>query len=259
MKLIHSMAVVILSLAVCQAQNSHSLKRQPTDAYTLQLISLLSGLQKNPWQGWKADTVVVVRYLGDDGRASKPLAYVQPDLVYRILEADKLFIRTQVLNGKVYRQDFLVKDQTGLEAASPNAKGTPAAEMELDGFKLPVLLFESRLDEFPGGSWITREWALAGHPSILLRKEVNGVGWRVTSAKVLKKIGEREFLCVEIRERMSIYSDGHIDVVTTRYLSPEVPGHLVEEIQEFSRIGKKQERLAPHMVIHQKVVEVKLQ
>ncbi len=259
MKVIHAITVVLLSLTLCQAQNSIAPKGAPDDAYTRRSVHLLTGLQRNPWQGWKAGTIVVVRYLGDADPVAKPFANVQPDMVYQILEADKLFTRTQMVKGKPIRQDFLVKDQVGIEAASLVAKDTGATDIELDGFVLTSLLSISLMREIPGGSWTTKEWSLASHPSILLRQEVNGVGWSVTSARALKKIGEREFPCVEIKKRMRIYSGGQMDVLTTQYLSPHVPGHLVEEIQEFFKVGKKQERPTPYMVIHQKVVEVKIQ
>jgi len=258
-KVINALGAVLLSLTLCQAQNSPGPRVAPDEPYIRQLAHLLTRLQKNPWQGWRAGTVVVVRYLGDDDPATKSFAYVQPDMVYQILETDKLFIRTQAVKGKPIRQDFLVKDQVGLAPANRAAKNAGVTDIELDGFTLAGLLSVLMREEFPGGSIITREWSLASHPSILLRKEVNGVGWRVTSARALKKIGEREFLCVEIKQRMRIFSGGPMDVMTTQYLSPDVPGHLVEEVQEFFKVGKKQERPAPYMVIHQRIVELKVQ
>jgi hypothetical protein len=92
----------------------------------------------------------------------------------------------------------------------------------------------------------------------LLRQETNGEGWVVTSAKASKKIGEREFECVEIKRRMRFYSGGPMMHVSTQYLSPEVPGHVVEEMEEFYRVGEKGV-LTPDMVVHQKVVELKIQ
>jgi hypothetical protein len=248
--------VVLLSPILCRAQDGRDVRRAPDEAYTARLVRLVEALQKNPWRGWKAGTVVVVRYLGDSVNGMN--ARVQPDLVYKILEADKLFQRTQELNGKSFLQEFLVKDQTGLAAASAWAKDAVAADVELDGFTLDALSSESHMEEFPGGTRITKEWSLAGHPSILLRQETNGEGWRVTSVQSSKKIGEREFACVEIKSRMRFYSDGPMMHVATQYLSPEVPGHLVEEIEEFFRVGDKG-ALTPYMVVHQKVVEVKVQ
>jgi hypothetical protein len=58
-------AVLLLSSALCRAQDGRDIKSAPDEAYTARLIRLVEGLQKNPWRGWKAGTVVVVRYLDD--------------------------------------------------------------------------------------------------------------------------------------------------------------------------------------------------
>ena len=253
------LAVVLwLSPPPCRAQGVRDAERAPDEAYTARLVRLVGGLQKNPWRGWKAGTVVVVRYIGDD--ASGTNARAQPDTVYKVLEADKLFEVTQEFKGKRFRREFLVKDQPGLPAARVMLKdeGAGAADLEVDGYTLNALLSESRLEEFPGGTWVTREWFLAGHPSILLRQETAGEGWRVTSAKVSKKIGGREFECVEIKSRMRFHSRGTMEDLTTRYLSPEVPGHLVEEVKEVFKVGEKGV-LTPYMVSHLKAVELKIQ
>ena len=259
MKVIYALTIVLLSLTLCQAQNSNGPRRAPDEAYTRQMVRLLTGLQKNPWLGWESGTEVVVRYFGDSNPAATPRALVQPDLTYKVMEADKLFARTQLFKGKLTRQDFLVKDQVGLDAAWPRVITPSTTDVEIDGFTLTCLLSELVVTEFPGGTRVTKEWTLASHPSIVLRKEVNGVeGWRVTSARAIRKIGEREFACVEIKERMRFYHHGPIDVITTRYLSPDVPGHLVEQIEEFFKVKKNQVSPAPYMVVHQKVVELKL-
>lgn len=259
MKVIYALTILLLSLTLCQAQNNSGPRRSPDEAYTRQMIRLLTGLQMNPWLGWESGTEVVVRYFGGGNPAATPRALVQPDLAYKIIEADKLFIRTQLFKGKLIRRDFLVKDQAGLDAAWPKVINPSTTDVEIDGFTLTCLLSELAVTEFPGGTSVTKEWTLASHPSIVLRKEVNGgPGWRVTSARVTKKIGEREFPCVEIKRRMRFYHHGPIDVITTQYLSPDVPGHLVEQIEEFFKVKKKQVSPAPYMVVHQKVVELKL-
>jgi len=205
-------------------------------------------------------TEVVVRYLVDGNAAGIPLGHAQPDLVYKVIEADKLLIRTYVFKGKPSRQDFLVKDQVGLEVAWPRLINPSTTDLEIDGFTLKCLLSESTLREFPGGSMITKEWTLASHPSIVLRKDVKGgPGWKVTSTRVIKKIGDREFRCVEIKKWMRFYSQGPNDAMTTQYLCPDVPGHLVEEIQEFFKVKKGHRSSAPFQIVHQKVVELKLQ
>lgn len=73
-----------------------------------------------------------------------------------------------------------------------------------------------------------------------------------------KKIGDREFECVEVKRHMRFYSDGLMRALTTQYLSPEVPGHLVEEMEEVFKVGRGGE-LTPSTFAHQKVVELKIQ
>lgn len=255
MKVVLAVALM-LSPGLCRAQEGGATKMAADGAYTARLVRLVEGLQKNSWHGWKAGTVVVVRYLGDAVNGTN--ARVQPDLVYKILEADKLVERTQEYKGKFYRQEFLVKDQTGLATANKWAKDAVAADVLIDGFTLDGLLTTFSVEEFPGGTRTTEEWSLASHPSILLRQEANGEGWRITSAKASRKIGEREFECVEIKRRMRFYSDGPMMHVSTQYLSPEVPGHFVEELEEFYRVSDKGV-LTLDMVVHQKVVELKIQ
>src|SRR5688572_22431102 len=116
MKVINAFTIVLLSLILCQAQDSNAPQRIPDDDYTKRLVRLLTGLQENPWQGWESGTEVLVRYLVDRNPAGIPVGYAQPDLLYRVVAADKLFIRTHVFKGKPRRQDFKVKDQVGLDA-----------------------------------------------------------------------------------------------------------------------------------------------
>jgi hypothetical protein len=259
MKVIYALTLLLFSLTLCQSQYRNS-AQGPDEAYTRELVRLLTGLQKNPWLGWESGTEVVIRYLVDSNASGIPLGHPQPDLVYKVIETDKLFIQTYVFKGKPGRRNFLVKDQVGLEAAWSRVGEQSAADLEIDGFTLTCHLSELTMTEIPGGTRVTKEWVLASHPSVVLGKEVKGgSGWRVTSARVIKKIGEKEFPCVEIKKWLSIYSHGQIDVITTQYLSPNVPGHLVEQIEEYFKVKKKQRSSAPYMVVHQKAVELKLQ
>jgi hypothetical protein len=260
MKVIYALTIMLFSLTLCHAQDSNGPRRVPDEAYTRQLIRLLTGLQKNPWLGWESGTEVVVRYLVDSNAAGTPLGHAQPDIVFKVIEADKLLITTQVYKGKPIRRDFLIKDQPGLDAAWPRVIDPSTTDLEIDGFTLSCLLSELTMREFPGGAMVTKEWKLASHPSIVLRKEAIGSnGWRVTSAQVIKQIGEREFTCVEIKKWMRFYHHGPNDAMTTQYLCPDVPGYLVEEMQEFFKVKKEQRSSAPYQVVHQKVVELKLQ
>lgn len=226
--------------------------------YTRELVTLITGVQKNPWRGWGAGTEVTVRYIVDRNAAGKPLGKEQPDLVFKVTEADSLFEIIQVVKSKPVITEFFVKDQEGLAVASRRITEPTSADLEIDGFKLACLVTEMVSREIPGGASVTKEWSLAGHPSIVLRKEVNGEGWRVTSVRVKKTVGDKDFSCVEIKKSMRFFSDGPSEAVTTQYRCPGVPGHVVEEIQEFFKIKKEQRSSTPFQVVHQKVVEIKL-
>jgi hypothetical protein len=248
----------LLSVTFCRAQAVGAQVSEPE--YTKELVTLITGLQKNPWRGWPAGTEVTVKYIVERDAAGKPLGKEQPDLVYKVTETDKLFEITQVVKSKPVITEFFVKDQEGLAVASRRVTEPTRTELEIDGFKLACLVSEMEFREIPGSNRVTREWVLASHPSIVLRKEVNGEGWRVTSARVKKTVSGKEFSCVEIKKSMRFYSysDGPGESVTTQYRCPGVPGHVVEEIQEFFKIRKEQRSSTPFQVVHQKVSEIKL-
>ena len=260
MKVIYAIGTVLLSLTLCPAQNSNNPERAPDEAYTRQLVRLLTGLQKNPWSGWKTGTVVVRRYLGNNDPAVKPYAYGQPDLVFQVLEADRLVAVTQVVKGKPHRQEHSVKDQGGVDKLMIEAEEATAARLELDGFTLACLYWEwPSLTIHDAPSTVTlKEWRLASHQTLLLRKESSGTTWEVASVRVARKIGGREFQCVKTIGKTSIYVDGPMEVITTQYLSPDVPGHVVEQVEEFYKVDKEGKERVPHMIIHQQVMELKL-
>lgn len=249
--------LALLSLVPSCAAQAGSVPASEAE-YTRELVTLITALQKNPWRGWGAGTEVTVRYIVDRDAAGKPLGKEQPELVFKVTEADKLFELTQVVKSKPVITEFFVKDEEGLAVASRRVNEPTSAELEIDGFKLACLLTKTVFREIPGGARVTMEWFLASHPSIVLRKEVNGEGWRVTSARVKKTVGDKEFSCVEIKKSMRFYSDGPGESVTTQYRCSGVPGHVVEEIQEFFKIKKEQRSPTPFQVVHQKVSEIKL-
>jgi hypothetical protein len=256
LKALVALPPLLFAVTLCRAQVG-SLPAADAE-YTRELVTLITGLQKNPWREWGAGTEVTVRYIVERDVAGKPLGKEQPELVFKVTEADKLFEITQVVKGKPVITEFMVKDQEGLAVASRRITEPTTAEMEIDGFKLACLLTRMEFREIPGAASVAREWLLASNPSIVLRKEVNGEGWRITSARVKKTVGDQEFSCVEIKKSMRFYSDGPSESVTTQYRCPSVPGHVVEEIQELFRIKKEQRSPTPFQVVHQKVVEIKL-
>jgi hypothetical protein len=246
---------LLLSLTLGHAQETRA--PAANAEYTGELVRLLTGLQKNPWLGWSAGTEVTIRYFVERDAKGKPLGHKQPDLIYKVIDTEKRFEITQQVNGKLTRREFLVKNEQGLDIAGPRLTDPASVEYEMDSFKLPALMTEIVLTEIPGSRWITNEWVLASHPSIVLRKEVNGNGWKVSSARVTKTVGGREFSCVKIKKRMFFYHQGPAELATLQYLCPDVPGHMVEEIQYFVKIKQGPEGDTPFQVVHKKVVEIK--
>lgn len=202
MKVIFAIATVLLSLTLCRAQISDDPKRAPDDAYTQELVRLLTGIQKNPWSGWKTGTVVVRRYLGNSDPAVKPYAYVQPDLVFQVLEADKLVAVTQVVKGRPHRQDHSVKDQGGVDNLMIKAEDATAARLEVDGFTLACLFWEGPSLTIHDGSNFPalKEWRLASHPALLLRRDgpmpsgLFEVGERIGTTRVGNADLERDLI-----------------------------------------------------------------
>ena len=259
MKIIYVIATILLSLSLCRAQ---SINPKPTldEAYKQELVRLLTGLQKNGWSGWKTGTVVVRRYLGNNDEKVKPFAYAQPDLVFQILEADKLVAVTQIVKGKPYRDESPIKAQAAVAISPFELKDVTAASLEVDGFTLSCLLREYPamiVNDGPSSPG-SKVWRLASHPTLLLRKEFGSTTWEVASVRVTKKIGSQEFECVKTIAKSTIYVDGPMEVITTQYVSPDVPGHLVEQIEEFYKVNKEGKERILSMVVHQQVVEVRV-
>ena len=254
MRVIYSSIIILLFTGFCQAQIIQNLEKSPDEIYEKQFVSLITALQRNAWSEWKSGTEVVVEIRRQT--TGSPV-YLQPDEVYTIVKADKLLTRTQLVKGKSIRQKFNVNNEIGMQKAIIGADKVGTEIVEIDGFRLNSVVNELRETQFPGGTRITKEWVLATTPSILLKYDVNGVGWSIASAHVVKKIAGREFLCLEIKKRMIIYSGGKLNVVTTQYLSPDVPGHLVEQTDEFFEIKNGSANALPKLVVYTKVVEIK--
>lgn len=258
MKIIYVIAAVFLSLTLCRAQSINDLKPTPDDAYKQELVRLLTGLQKNGWSGWKTGTVVVRHFLGNNDETVKPFAYAQPDLVFEIVEADKRVAMTQVVKGKPYREESPIKAQAAADASPFELQDVTAASLEVDGFTLACLLREYPamiVNDGPSAPG-SKEWRLAGHATVVLRKDSGRTTWEVASVRVLKKIGGREFQCVKTIAKSTI--PGPMEVITTQYLSPDVPGYLVEQVEEFYKVNKEGKERVLSMVVHQQVAEVRI-
>lgn len=153
-----------------------------------------------------------------------------------------------------------MKDQGEIDKRLIKAEDATAAGLEVDGFTLACLFWEwpALIVNDGPSSPASKEWRLASHPTLLLRREHGGTTWEVVSVGVVKKIGGREFQCVKTIAKTNIYVDGLMEVITTQYLSPDVPGHVVEQVEEFYKVDKERKERSPHMIIHQQVMELKL-
>ena len=103
----------------------------------------------------------------------------------------------------------------------------------------------------PGANSVTvtnRQWLLAADPKIVLRQEPMSAGeendckqsnttlwWAVTATVVRKRIGDKEYECAELTDRLDIHN-GY--VMTTIYVSPDAPTYLVESVKNFYTVDK---------------------
>jgi hypothetical protein len=210
---------------------------------------VLEPFYRNGWHGWNPGTEVRTTFLDD--KVEGWYSYVQPDLVYRLTEA--ALTRTQVVDGKPVVQQFDPANETGWQPAYlhklQTAKATPTT-IEIDGVKIDCLLYESTMDDIGrdvGGTTVLKEWVLAAHPSTWLRTEANKNYKVIKSLRELRQVGDRQLACVVVEERMEM-SGGH--QITTSWLSPEVPGHVVEKISQTWFEGRQQRS-------HERVAEMR--
>lgn len=100
---------------------------------------------------------------------------------------------------------------------------------------------------------IQKQWVLAADPTIVLRDESifsdwdkwfwptsPASWWAVTAVGVIKKVGDREHVCVEVKHDFYFGADGYN--ITTDYLTPDVPGFYVEFEKVFYQVGKDRQK-----------------
>ncbi len=76
----------------------------------------------------------------------------------------------------------------------------------------------------------TTEWTLKKYPAVLIKRlHHNGNYWQVQGFSV-RTINGRKYRCVEFHQHMATATGF---VLTIGQLSPDVPGHVVEEIKKF--------------------------
>ena len=119
---------------------------------------------------------------------------------------------------------------------------------------LPATLHEQTLEWIgpaTGGQSTSHSWALRDRPQILLKRQEGNELWSITSVRAIRRIGSKSYRCLETVQHSTMV-DGYF--VITQYLSAEVPGHLVEQIQRHYKSSAPK----PVLVIHERVVAVEI-
>jgi hypothetical protein len=215
------------------------------------VIAMVEPLQRNPWAGWKTNTRIVVKFIEEESDGTP--TYVQPDLTYVVEAQDQRLARFQVVGGQQTRQEFSISNEGGLQKAANPLVGQPA-EYTIDGVALPATLREQTLEWIgptTGGQSTSHAWVLRDRPQILLKRQEGNELWSITSVRAIRRIGDKSYRCLETVQRSSMV-DGYF--VITQYLSAEVPGHVVEQIQRHYKSSTSK----PVLVIHERVVAVEI-
>ncbi len=207
---------------------------------------------RGPGKGFPTRSTVTFSAVDDSNAALGIASYVQPDMVYRVEEADRMLSRTQVVDGTAHRQEFDITDEGGLPGA-PSLQETTATTLTIDG--VPVSARTAKLERtvlLAGGSAttsVTHYWVLTDDPEILLRRSYGeGSAWSVVATDVKATLAGQELHVVETKEESLDGKGGH--VIKTIRRSPKVPGHVVESIVQHFR---KADDTNPWLVTHERV------
>jgi hypothetical protein len=202
------------------------------------IASRLAAFQSNGWLGWIPGTVMVMTFLSSDPKQFN--SNVQPDLKYTLGDKTLPLTRAQLVQGEITHQTL----NTGLPDSGkiavfrrgPKEIGA-AKELLLDGIKVKYLQIERTypvdLGTGPHAERTTIDWILPTQPSICLRWGTKDSYHVVTSLHSEKTIGKEKYDCVVLERRLPLATKQV--TFETLYLSPEVPGFVVERITEFHR------------------------
>jgi hypothetical protein len=100
------------------------------------------------------------------------------------------------------------------------------------------------------------QYLLGTKNPILLRHErgTSGIEWWAVTGIVEKQIGDRKYLCAEVKEHMTFVGG---DCLTTYYATPEIPGHIIEAIKQFHNDDPKANAVVKSFVTVQKLISIK--
>lgn len=97
-------------------------------------------------------------------------------------------------------------------------------------------------------SMVRKQWVLEADPKIVLREEsiyvdwdnwfwhTTPAAWWAVASIGKRKIGDREYPCVEIKHPWRFSVDGY--VLITECVNPEIPDYIIEREQVFYKLEK---------------------
>jgi hypothetical protein len=231
-------AIHVVSIAIAYAiafsaptiANDEVAPRSESD-FVNQIAARLKPLQQNGWLEWKPGTEMVRAFLPADPKQFT--SYVQADQIYTIGGKNGPLTRAQA--GGLLKLNPGRPDDGPIPVAymyRPN--GGEEAQLTLDGNEIKCRIFRQTIRiDLAGGHLVEsvrKEWIIPSHPTICMRWEAGKNYGVIKSIRATRTVGGKKYSCVVLEKRMALPNDGFsLEIV---YLSPEVPGFVVERTQD---------------------------
>jgi hypothetical protein len=105
-------------------------------------------------------------------------------------------------------------------------------------------------------TFVDIQYQLGTKNPIVLREErdTSGIHWWAVTGIVEKQIGDRKYLCAEIKEHMTFVGG---DCLTTYYATPEIPGNIIEIINEYHNDNPKAHAGVKSFVTVRTIISIK--
>ena len=260
MRLLTSVFLLLLAASLCVAQES-----KPLDdaAYEQLLVKLLTPMQAKYAPNYLPGTELTIQEYKDGEPYGPQGSYV--------LKAPT----AEYPASSPLRDPLRVKPEENDPAYIFRPR---PAELKIDGHTLkcllraqpPLIIIPISYSSQGYISLIKKQWVLAADPKIVLREEEIYVEWdkwfwhtsppaswwAVTSIGVKKKVGDREYLCVELKRDFYFGSDGYS--ITTDYVTADVPTYWIDQETVFYRVGKDRSKKTFHFTKNRRMLDFKL-
>jgi hypothetical protein len=253
-RLIFFCILIMVAFTISCSHPSIATDKGSESDFVKQVVTRLKPLQRNGWLEWTPGTVLVTTFLLSDPK--KFASHVPADLTYTIGEKNTL-TRTQLFRGISEDEEvFPGRSQDGpipvARFYKPNSG--VATQLSLDGNEIKCRQFRETIPVPLGAGPLVepflKEWIIPSHPTICLRWESGKNYGVIKSIRATRTVGGKKYSCVVLEKRMALDNDGFS--LETAYLSPEVPGFVVERTQD---IYKSTEDRKP-LRIHERVKSV---